>query len=99
MEISLWIEAEHLAEEVTDFCNVVVAISTGERYMLNVWTFDFFASARADGEDAASPEMRTTYMHPPDLFVTDLTRPTIENVVADLIMTERMPAHRLVADD
>ncbi|MEZ5342972.1 MAG: hypothetical protein R2706_16465 [Acidimicrobiales bacterium] len=99
MEVSLWIEAEHLAEDITDFCNVVVAISTGERYQLNVWSSDFYAMAWADGEPNASEEVRSLYMLPPDLFVADLTRPTIETAVADLIINGRMPKHCLVPDE
>ena len=98
MEAQLWIEAEHLAEEVNDFCNIAVYLSTGERYALNVWTFDFFSEARAAGEMHASPALKHLYMHPPDLFVEDLTRPTLEKVVVDLIERGRLPATNLVID-
>lgn len=99
MEVSLWIEAEHIEEDVTEFCNVVVAISTGERYQLNVWSAEFFAGAWAEGEPNASEEVRSLYMLPPDLFVQDLTRPTIEAVIADLIINGRMPPQCLVPDE
>ena len=48
----LWIEAEHLEEDVDDFCNVVIYLSTGSRYALNVWTFDFFEQGVCGGGDA-----------------------------------------------
>ena len=99
MEARIWIEAEHLAEDVNDFCNIAVYLSTGERYALNVWTFDFFAVAQADGEMHASPAVKHLYMHPPDLFVQDLTRPTIEKVVVDVLERGRLPARCLMPDE
>jgi len=96
MQVRIWIEAEHLAEDVEDFCNIAVYLSTGERYALNVWSFAFFAVAQADGEINASPEVKHLYIHPPDLFVQDLTRPTIERVVIDLLERGRLPARCLM---
>lgn len=99
MEARIWIEAEHLAETVDDFCNIAVYLSTGERYALNCWTFAFFAVAQADGEMHASPAAKHLYMHPPDLFVKDLTRPTIEKVVVDILERGRMPQRCLMPDE
>jgi len=98
MEARIWIEAEHLAEDVTDFCNIAVYLSTGERYALNVWTFDFFAVAQGEGEMHASPAVKHLYMYPPDLFVQDLTRPTIEKIVIDVLERGRLPLWRLMPD-
>lgn len=99
MEARLWIEAEHLAEEINDFCNIVVTFSSGQRFAMNVWTFSFFDTAINDGEMHASPEKKHLYIHPPDLFVKDLTRPTLEAVVVDLIERGRLPADCLVAEE
>lgn len=99
LTIRLWIEAEHLAEDVDDFCNVVIYVSTGDRYALNVWTFDYFAVARAEGELHASPAVKQLYLHPPDLFVEDLSRSTIEKVVVDILEGGRLPARCLMPDD
>lgn len=99
MEARIWIEAEHLAEDIDDFCNVAVYLSTGERYALNVWTFAFFAVAQAEGEMHASPAVKHLYMHPPDLFVADLSRPTIEQVVIDILERGRIPARCLMPAD
>ena len=99
MEARIWIEAEHLAEDVDDFCNVAVYLSTGERYALNVWTFKFFAVAWADGEMHASPDVKHLYMHPPDLFVQDLTRATIEKVIVDILERGRLPQKCLMPAD
>jgi len=99
IELRVWIEAEHLAEDVDDFCNIAIYLSTGDRFALNVWTFDFFAVARADGEMHASDEAKHLYMHPPDLFVQDLTRPTIETAVVDMLERGRLPARLLMPDE
>lgn len=99
MEARIWIEAEHLAEDINDFCNIAVYLSTGERYALNVWTFDFFAVAQADGEMHASPAVKHLYMHPPDLFVQDLSRATIEKVIVDVLERGRLPARCLMPDE
>lgn len=99
LSVRIWIEAEHIAEDVTDFCNVVIYVSTGDRYALNVWTFDFFATARAEGELHGSPGVKQLYLHPPDLFVEDLSRPTIEKVIVDILEGGRLPARCLMPDD
>lgn len=99
MEARIWIEAEHLAEDVDDFCNVVVYLSTGERYALNVWTFDFFEVARSQGEFRASPAVKHLYMRPPDLFVKDLTRPTLERVIVDVLERGALPASARMPTD
>lgn len=99
LQARIWIEAEHLAEDVNDFCNIAIYLSTGDRYALNVWTFDFFDVARADGEMHASPEVKHLYMHPPDLFVQDLTRPTVQQAVVDILERGRLPARCLMPDE
>ena len=38
-------------------------------------------------------------MHPPDLFVQDLTRQTIEKVVVDILERGRLPASCLMPDE
>jgi len=96
MEARIWIEAEHLAENVDDFCNIVVYLSNGDRYGLNVWTFAFFTMAQAEGEMHASSAVKHLYMHPPHLFVQDLSRSTIEKVVVDILERGRLPAHCLM---
>jgi hypothetical protein len=98
VEAQLWIETEHLADEIDDFCNIVVTLPAGQKYGLNVWSFGFFESAVAEGEINASPEAAELYMHPPDLFVKDLTRPTLEAVVADLLVQGRLPERCRIAD-
>jgi hypothetical protein len=93
MNFSLWIETEHVAEPITDFCNVIVSFPDGARWALNVWTFDFFSTARTHPELAASPEVSDVYMFPPDLFVKDLSRSTIEEVIGDIVAQESSPPY------
>jgi hypothetical protein len=69
VSFSLWIETEHVIDPITDFRNVIVSFEGGTEWALNVWTFDFFATARNEPELAASAELAHTYMRPPDLFV------------------------------
>ena len=95
----LWIEAEELAEPVDDFCNIRVALRTGEVFALNVWTFDFFDRARRQGEELASPKLAAYYMLPPDLVVAELRRAVLQPVVEDLLTRGLVPAHCRVDDD
>jgi hypothetical protein len=36
------------------------------------------------------------YMHPPDLFVRDFDRTTIEAVLHDVVRAGKLPEHRLI---
>ena len=47
----------------------------------------------------ASPAVKHLYMHPPDLFVQDLTRATIEKVVVDVLERGRLPQRCLMPDE
>jgi len=97
--MTLWIEAETVAD-IDDFCNVLVTLPDGRSWGLNVWSFDFFETARQHPELNASAELAFTYMHPPDLFVKDLTRPTLMAVLSDILSDGEAPGHwALVADD
>lgn len=87
----LWLEADHVEEEINDFCNVVVTLTTGERYALNVWNFAFFEVARHQGETVGSPAIDRTYLLPPDLFVADLSRATLTAVIEELLRKGLMP--------
>jgi hypothetical protein len=92
MSFQLWIEAEHAAEPITDFCNVTVTLESGERYGLNLWSFDFFENARQTGGDGYSPSGETQgYLVPPDLFVKNFERATLESVVAQVIAQGQLP--------
>ena len=86
----LWLEFEHVEDVIEDFCNIRVELADGTAYALNVWTFDFFLSALRSKSDLW-PELEVGYSLAPDLFVTELTRPTITTAVADLIAIKGLP--------
>lgn len=98
MEFQLWMETEEVAEPATDFCNILVTFPDGERWPLNVWTFDFFDTARRHPEIAVSAELESVCMLPPDLFVKDLSRSTIESVLRDMISRGTAPSHWVSLD-
>src|SRR3954469_23174834 len=99
MDFDLWLETEHVEPLIDDFCNVRVTRMTGEAYALNVWTFAYFEVARRHAESSASGNIADRYILPPDLFVADLTRATLESVVNDLLDSGAMPPDCLVGDE
>lgn len=99
MSFDLWSEAESLSEQVEDVCNISGTLGDGRRYALNVWTFSFFEKARSAGEGGASEGLAAVYMLPPDLFVADFNRATLEAVIGDLLDQATLPEHCLVTDD
>jgi hypothetical protein len=69
-----------------NFGNIVITLSDGRRYALNVWTFDFLPLARLPWPHAHQPDVQpASYVLPPDLFVQSLDRATIEAAVADML--------------
>ena len=99
MDFDLWLETEHLEGLTDDFCNIHVTLPTGEAYALNVWTFSFFEVARRQGEETASTDIADRYILPPDLFVADLSRATVESVVNDMLQRGTMPPDCRLSDD
>lgn len=99
MDFDLWLETDHLEGVTDDFCNVQVTLATGEAYALNVWTFSYFEVARRQGQETASTDIADRYILPPDLFVADLSRATVEAVVNDLLERGTMPLDCRLSDD
>ncbi len=64
MNFTLWIETEHVQEPIDDFCKILVSLESGGQWALNVWTFDFFETARTGPELLATPELAGVYMFP-----------------------------------
>ncbi len=93
--VTIWIEAEEV-QDVDDFCNVIVTLGDGRLYGLNVWTFDFFDTARSH-DGAEITELAGVYMQPPDLFVSDLSRETIEKAIHH-ILSRQIPDHWVLAE-
>lgn len=85
-DFTLWLEFEAVDpgnwDIHTEFANVMVHMSDGRRYGVNVWTYGFLPLAvemdKANG-------LEGLYLTPPDLFVKELTRDCIERSIRDLI--------------
>lgn len=87
-DFTLWLEFEVVEPGNwninTEFCNVMVNMSDGRRYGLNVWTYDFLQLA-IQSDIKAEEGLNGLYLKPPDLFVKELTRDCIERSIRDLI--------------
>ena len=91
----LWLEFEHTQprpddDPADDFANVQVRLLDGQRYALNVWTFEFMRRARYPWPYDEGVGEPAEYLLPPDLFVERLDRPTLERVVRQLLMKGEM---------
>ncbi len=90
LEFELWRPMPEIGPQANafdpedEFCNISITLATGERYALNVWTYNYLARARQD-DRATGDNLSGKYLLPPDLFVERLDRQLLEEVVADLI--------------
>lgn len=75
-----------------------VVLANGQVYALNVWTFGYLETARAEAR-ASGEYLGGAFMPAPDLFVEDLNRTHLEAVVADLIATGGLRGEWLVEKD
>jgi hypothetical protein len=99
LEFELWQPRPEIGPQVNkfdpedDFCNITITFATGERYALNVWTFNYLAHARQDDRaDGDGITGNGKYLLPPDLFVERLDRHLLEEIVADLIRRDTLRA-------
>ena len=103
-EFELWLEFEHWQPGPTDdptedFFNMLVKLPDGRRYALNVWTFKFIQKARYPWpyvEDAGESE---EYLLPPDLFVEQLNRKLMEQVVRQMLERGQMKPEWLCSSE
>src|SRR4051812_48413459 len=86
----LWLEFEHTdpagQDPADDFANIQVRLPDGRRDALNVWTFRFLYRARFPWPYEVTGNRPAEYVVGPDLFVERLDRPTLERVVAELLV-------------
>ena len=61
-----------------------IKFENGERYALNVWTYNFFSKAIKEMK-IQNENLNGLYLIPPDLFVEKADRRIIEDCVKDLI--------------
>ena len=106
MNFELWIETE-LGDPSQEgnrtrenFCNVAIKLPDGRRYALNVWTFDFLPLARLPWpHDGSQTGELANYLVSPDLFVTSLERPQLEQIVSELIEQGQLKEEWLCSED
>lgn len=84
----LWLEFEEIEPGKwnieNEFCNIHVYLEDGRRYGLNVWTYKYLESAVNENRQTGQ-NLNGLYQKPPDLFVKELTRKCIEEVIEDLL--------------
>jgi hypothetical protein len=85
---TLWLEFEEVDsanwDVENDCCNIHVNLHDGRSCGLNVWTYKFLeTSIKLDQETGEN--LHGLYQRPPDLFVKELTRECIEQVIQDLL--------------
>lgn len=87
-EFKLWLEFEEVDptswDIKNDFANIQVDLPDGRHYGINVWTFQFLATAIAQDINKNS-NLKGLYVLPPDLFVAELTRECIHATITDLL--------------
>jgi hypothetical protein len=106
-KFELWLETErgepldqHANRPYENFGNIEVKLKDGRRYALNVWTFDFLPLARYPWPyEIDESEEPANYLLPPDLFVEKLDRPSIEEIVTQLLKNDEMKDEWLCKDD
>jgi hypothetical protein len=88
MIFKLWLEFEEVDREnwntKNEYANIHIDLLDGRRYGINVWTYKYVDTAikhyQLSGEN-----LNGLYLSPPDLFVKELTRDCIEQVISDLL--------------
>jgi len=88
MDFTLWLEFEEVDlkswDKDNDFANIRIELNDGRAYGLNVWTFQFIETCRAELQESGE-NLGGIFMKPPDLLVQELTRDCIEKTVEQLL--------------
>lgn len=99
-DFRLWLEFEHWQKSDdeqpdNDFFNMQIQLSSGESYALNVWTYKFLDTARAENRRTGE-DLGGKYLMAPDLFVEELDRKLMEEVVSDMIANSSLKGDWLI---
>lgn len=91
----LWLEFEHWVAKPDDdmrddFFNMIVEVEDGRRYVLNVWTFQYFQRVQREAAEVPDSTVESKYLLPPDLFVERMDRALIESVVGRMFAEGEM---------
>lgn len=102
-QVDLWLEFEiweptEDEDPEDDFFNMSISMRDGTRYALNVWTYKFFARDQQHRQ-ISGEHLHGKYTLPPDLFVQKLDRQLMEEIVADLILTNGLRKEWIVSDE
>ncbi|MFN5417265.1 MAG: hypothetical protein ACK5B9_09425 [Flavobacteriia bacterium] len=87
-KFKLWLEFEEVDPNKWDneieFCNIHVDFEDGRLYGINVWTYKFLLTEIEDDKKTGQ-NLSGLYQKPPDLFVKELTRDSIQSAIEDLL--------------
>jgi len=87
-EFKLWLEFEEVDPEnwgtKNEFANIHLDFPDGRHYGINVWTYEFLKTSIKEDEKSGE-NLKGLYQTSPDLFVKELTRECIQQVIADLL--------------
>jgi hypothetical protein len=72
-----------------DFFNMIITLGSGERYGLNVWTYNYLQSARRQAEQSGE-NLKGAYLLTPDLLVRRCDRGELEAIVREMIRTGQL---------
>jgi hypothetical protein len=72
-----------------DFFNMIITLGSGERYGLNVWTYNYLQSARRQAEQGGE-NLKGAYLLTPDLLVKRCDRGELEAIVREMIRTGQL---------
>ena len=102
-QFNLWLEFElwHLLEGFDpedEIFNMLIDMSDGKRYALNVWTYKSIWRAVKCSREMGDC-LNGAYLQPPDLLVQRADRALLERVVSDLITSGGLRDDWLVVDD
>ena len=88
MEFKLWLEFEEIDpgnwDIKNEFANIHVDIPDGRHYGINVWTYEFLNTI-IKADQKSGENLNGLYQISPDLFVKELTRECIQQVISDLL--------------
>lgn len=88
IDFKIWFEFEAVdytkSDLKNDAANILVQLSDGRKYGINVWTFTFLNTI-VENDKSSGENLKGLYQLPPDLFVEELTRTCIEKCINDIL--------------
>ena len=98
----LWLEFELWTDGVKnpydDFFNMTITLGNGSKYALNVWTYKYLTTAKAEARHNGE-HVGGIYMPAPDVFVEKLDRNLLEVMVNDMIENNQLNEEWLVSEE